>query len=526
MPSLSGFSVSASEMKADSRRSTADTGKIYEQPCRREARAYEVTLALIKSSGALRIWYGQGVPVWEEREPDSCWHPYDRQKRNVGGGWQLWVWQRVMTLTDLDAFITNLRSGRLMTDSHSFLLRLLERPIVMVPAGQTNVPLHEESAWLQEFWDVRRDLLTLHDDAWVERVNEAVEQCLGVNLGAWRDRIGNVALFAPTGVKARWNYDAVSNSAVIKTNLKAAELDGYEVELEAFDGEEVSYRRRLRLQKPSAIFRELHFFQRVRISMWREGQLLHQTRELPISSAIVVNPHMVIGQRGGTQYTYSEGPVVVGVSEEPEWLRRQRDRRVERHKKTLAESLNFKFYEPRRDAAGGVRKEAVDDLQAILNRAEQSVQIWDPYFGSDALEFAFEEPLEDLTLLEKITGLQVGVRILTSADDWTEKGGSATLKQLGKRLQRLRQDFSLHFKRVHCRAWVRANKTTFHDRFIIIDHKDVWMLGSSLNGLAKKHSTLVKLEYAEAVISAFDGIWDSDDAARVWGALIEVVDAP
>jgi hypothetical protein len=514
-------------MKDDVRRSTADMYKIYEQPCRREACAYKVTLALVKSSksGVLRIWYGQGLPVWEQQEPDSCWHPYDRQKRNVGVGWQLWVWQRVMTLADLDAFVTNLRSGRLVTDSRCFLLRLLERPIALVPAGQTNVPLHEESAWLQEFWDARRNLLTLHDDAWVKRVNEAVEQCLGVNLDAWRDRIGNVALFAPTGIKTQWNYDAVSGSAVIKTNLKAAELDGYEVELEAFDGEEISYRQRIRLQKPSAIFRELHFFQRVRISVWRKGQLLHQARELPILSTIVVSPRMVIGQHGGTQYTYSEGPVVVGASDESEWLRRQRNRRVELHKKTLAENLNFKFYEPRRDDNGNGRKEAVDNLRAILNRAEQSVQIWDPYFGSDAGKLALEEPLQDLTLLEGITSLQVGVQILTSADDWTEEDGSLTLTQLGKRLQRLRQDFAIHFKRIHCRAWVRRKKTTFHDRFIIIDHRDVWMLGSSLNGLAKKHSTLVKLEYAEAVVSAFNGIWDSDDDARVWGTLIEVVDA-
>ena len=514
-------------MKAGVRRSTANMHKIYEQPCRREACAYKVTLALVKSSksGVLRIWYGQGIPVWEQREPDSCWHPYDQQKRNVGGGWQLWVWQQVMTLADFDAFVANLRSGRLVTDSYCFLLRLLERPIVLVPAGQTSVPLHEESAWLQEFWDACRDLATLQDDAWVKRVDEAVEQCLGVNLDAWRDRIGNVALFAPTGIQTQWNYDAVSGSAVIKTNLKASGLDGYEVELEAVDGEEVSYRQRMRLQKPSAIFRELHFFQRVRISVWREGQLCHQTQELPISSTIVVNSRLVIGQHGGTQYTYSEGSVFVGASDEPEWLRRQRDRRVELHKKTLAENLNFKFYEPRRDDNGNVRKEAVENLQAIINRAEQSVQIWDPYFGSDAGKLTFEEPLEDLTILESITGLQVSVQVLTSADDWTEKAGSATLVQLGSRLLRLRQGFSIHLKRIHCRAWVRANKTTFHDRFIIIDHEDVWMLGSSLNGLAKKHSTLVRLEYAEDVISAFDSIWDGDGAARVWGTLIEVVDA-
>jgi len=82
-----------------------------------------------------------------------------------------------------------------------------------------------------EFWDDQKPALSLGNEAWRERVNAAVKGALGVDLDYWSDRIGNLVVFVPTGVKVQWDYDNVTRSAVVRTNLYPDELTDYDIQL-------------------------------------------------------------------------------------------------------------------------------------------------------------------------------------------------------------------------------------------------------------------------------------------------------
>ena len=94
-------------------------------------------------------------------------------------------------------------------------------------------------------WDQEKQVLRLGNEEWIRLVNSAVNDAIGLDLNYWRDRIGNVLVFFPTGVFTDWHYDDISQSAVIRSNVSAEEAQKYEIELECWDGEEISYWRRV-----------------------------------------------------------------------------------------------------------------------------------------------------------------------------------------------------------------------------------------------------------------------------------------
>ena len=366
-----------------------------------------------------------------------------------------------------------------------------------------------------ELWDDQKPVLNLGNEAWRECVNAAVKRALGVDLNYWSDRIGNVVVFAPTGVKVHWDYDHVTRSAVIQTNLHPDELIDYDIELLVWDGEEISYQNRFRLDRPAAVFRDVTHFREVQVTIWNRGKLIHQEGPRSIVKRISFAMNLGEGTRDGTTYTRMAALSDAGEKTEPPWVRLQRDRRVATRKQGLAERLEFKFYEPLASGPLTTRNEAVTDVQKLLSRAHRSVRIWDPYFGAN-----------DFRFIEKLASLSIDVEVLTSCGDW-KQGHSKTLSCLGKKVIELRDTFPARFADMRCKAWVppepecnrRPNGPTFHDRFIIIDNKGVWLLGSSLGGLGKKHSALVRLELAEEVISAFERIWDGKVG---WGQVVDV----
>ena len=107
-----------------------------------------------------------------------------------------------------------------------------------------------------------------------------------------------------------------------RTNLRVEELAGYDLEIEAWDGEEQSFRARQALTKPTARFEGLINFTELRTTLWRDGKLLHQSQSDSVRRAGIIEANLVVGQRNETNYTYSEGPTRVGTYEEPLWLRR------------------------------------------------------------------------------------------------------------------------------------------------------------------------------------------------------------
>ena len=482
-----------------------------------------MTLALLRHAGSreLRLWYAEGVYIQEGVDVGHTWEPL-RNLSARAGRWYVWFWRRVLSPPDLETLLDGIRSeGVLRTDCNEILLDLRERPPVFLSRHVDRPPLcphADESAWIWEFWDDQKRVLNLGDEAWQRSVNTAVKRGLGVDLNEWVDRIGNVVVFVPTGVKVHWDYDHVTRSAVIQTNLDPDELIDYDIELLVWDGEEISYQNRLRLDRPAAVFRDLTHFRRVQVTIWNRGKLIHQEGPLSILKRIMIPMSMAEGTRAGTTYTRTAGLSDVGEKTEPPWVRLQRDRRVATRKQGLAERLEFKFYEPLATHWVTTRNEAVTDVQNVLSHAQRSVRIWDPYFGANVAGEEVDEE-DDLRFIEKLADLSIDVQVLTSCGDWAGRG-SETLNRLAARISQLRKAFPERFGRMRCKAWVLRKTTAFHDRFIIVDDQRVWLLGSSLRGLGRKHSTLVKLEHSEEVISAFDRIWKG--AVGGWGQVVDV----
>ena len=484
---------------------------------------FELTLALVrhKKRESLHPWFVLGLPTETAAKEQAGWLPVKDAETARHQGWHVWLWRKHVDLPGLEAFLADLRQGYLKTERHCFELELQERSAVLLPAGHSLAPRQDESAWVHEFWNQSHEVTTLGDAAWRAFVNGEVRKRLGINLEMYSDRVGNVTLFLPSGVKTRWRLDDLGRTLVFQTNLRPDALADLEVEVETWSGEELSDLRRQVLKHPSALFKAMAPFDKVRATLWHKGRLLHQTQSQSFIGAIAIEPSLVIGQRDGVTYTHSEGPTLIGDRSEAPWLRRQRDRRVETRKTDLARNLQVKFYDPNaQPSPDEARHEALKDLHNLVNRASTNLRLWDPYFGRAADGLDVSDRFEDLTLIEQLKRLNVDVQLLTSADDWTESGGSVLLDALKRHLEHRRTSFPARFGNVRCKAWVRRKDTAFHDRFVIVDRRDVFLLGSSTGGLGKKHSTLLKVEQAEAVISAFDHVWDGQDLS--WGKLIEV----
>ena len=421
-------------------------------------RFMQVTLILLRDSekDETRLWYAEGMPVAAESGADKSWQPLKQLTRKAGR-WQVWFWTRTLSLSELDDWLSSLAADRaLKTDTLAIPVALRERSLVFLAEGEYESPLCPvagESAWLSEMWDQEKQVLRLGNEEWIRLVNSAVNDAIGLDLNYWRDRIGNVLVFFPTGVFTDWHYDDISQSAVIRSNVSAEEAQKYEIELECWDGEEISYWRRVSTSGALVVFDGLPLPDRALVRVLRNGALVHEQGLSGIIKSIIVRIHGLAGLRGGKAYTRRLSDTRVGERSDPTWDRLQRDRRVWNRRRALAEGREFKFYRP--DVAGDSsksRQEAVNDLRALLGRALGGVAIWDAYFAKGDTDF-----------LESVTNLDVRIRVLTSAEDWSESGGSEKLRGLGERIEEMRKAFPARFKGVTCRAWVRGGDTTFHD---------------------------------------------------------------
>ena len=56
-----------------------------------------------------------------------------------------------------------------------------------------------------------------------------------------------------------------------------------------------------------------------------------------------------------------------------------------------------------------------------------------------------------------------------------------------------------------------VGKAVFHDRFIIIDDKEVWFSGNSLNSLGKKAGAIIQLPDPVEILNKLDKIRQTAD---------------
>jgi hypothetical protein len=137
--------------------------------------------------------------------------------------------------------------------------------------------------------------------------------------------------------------------------------------------------------------------------------------------------------------------------------------------------------------AAGNPFDAIAAIGRVLSSASTDVLLVDPYADANALtEFAV------------LARSGTSIRIL--ADAAHEQPG---LKPASRRwVTQYGSDRPLEVR--------MAPKRSLHDRLIVIDRKEVWALGQSLNALAKRaHTSLLKVDFETAALkmSAYETIW-------------------
>ena len=123
------------------------------------------------------------------------------------------------------------------------------------------------------------------------------------------------------------------------------------------------------------------------------------------------------------------------------------------------------------------------DLKQIIGNAERSVFVVDAYFSADAFSgyFADIDP-------------NVPVRILA-----------------GKYSDGLQTAIRLHESQFHSSFELKRSKE-MHDRVVIIDDKNPWIIGASIKDAGKKPTYILPVPpyLAEKKIQAYQDIWDSE----------------
>lgn len=473
-------------------------------PRRTPLEHYAVTLVLLlldEDRGTkprrAHLWYAEGEPEMPPTAPTSEWEGI-REWAVQGDGYAIWFWRRVFDTAGLQMFLQALRAGRLNASSLEVKFHLAERPPIFVATEETSKPLvprREQSTWLSEFWDIDKPVLRLNSEAkrrqMVTHINGAVQARLGLDLNHWSDRIGNVLLFVPTGVRVSWNYDRYTGSAVLRTDLLQAEVSDYALELQAWEDDNLTYRQRAPLTAPVTAFPNLLNFSHVQMTLWRGNELMYDTSRLLI--------FRLLGE-----------PLAFGGERPSPWRALERRRRNSNAREHLKTTLDFKFYERNETQTSThppvlhSRHEALRDLAQLMTRYSGTIRLWDPYFSANHVDE-----------LKNYLPSGRAVQIITSTTDFYDPlAVSPHLHELGIKLKESGGDIS-------CKAWVKGGKdTTFHDRFLLIGEGNVWMLGSSFSGLGFKHSTLIRVAYPDQVISAFEALWNEEP--QIWGHVIRV----
>lgn len=143
---------------------------------------------------------------------------------------------------------------------------------------------------------------------------------------------------------------------------------------------------------------------------------------------------------------------------------------------------------------------AIEALKRILDKARVSIKILDPYFGNDD---------SDWDIFEEVA-TNIEIKILTSLE-FRRKSPINFQSSLGALKSEIRKSAVMSIFSEIKIGGSKRNKCPFHDRYFIVDDKDVWSIGTSINGLGKRDSSIIKLDQnnCEEIIARFNYYWNS-----------------
>lgn len=187
----------------------------------------------------------------------------------------------------------------------------------------------------------------------------------------------------------------------------------------------------------------------------------------------------VIGDRKGDDFSSP----MYKISEEELWRRSERN-------------LEFIYLDGAKEenAKNENISKARRFVAKILGTAHKEIFICDPYFDMIAFD----------RYIYGIQRLNVNVFIIASKE---MKKSEATLLQ--ETIDRYLS--SMQMSTVQCKV-TKGAEPLFHDRYIIADDT-IWLLGTSLNNIGERATTIVKvpLEYRKNLIKEIKDVWYSND---------------
>jgi hypothetical protein len=139
----------------------------------------------------------------------------------------------------------------------------------------------------------------------------------------------------------------------------------------------------------------------------------------------------------------------------------------------------------------GERGKAIMIIYDIMEKSQKSLVVIDPYL--------------DQSLYKSITSLDKNIifQLLTN-----EKNLKPIFLETAKQLK----DENWHI--------IVKSTTKFHDRYIIIDNKEVWQLGASIKDAGNKDFTINKIvddELLEEIIESYKNAWQ--DSVTLWSGI-------
>ncbi len=147
------------------------------------------------------------------------------------------------------------------------------------------------------------------------------------------------------------------------------------------------------------------------------------------------------------------------------------------------------------------RDDAERFLERLFRKAQKSVRVWDPYLSPATFQLlrsgltAGKKPLVEILTSCPAKGTYSGI---------TENEIRMDVSQVRKKARKVSIKYYSRMIDTKC-------EPAFHDRHVIIDLREVWTIGSSLNSIGGKKETAIQLGEQNALIvnAAFEGLWAS-----------------
>lgn len=408
---------------------------------------------------------------------------------------------------------------------------LEEVPPVFVPIDSTvESPLNKvlknnfnNGSYILEFFDIEKPLLKILNHEKLNILYDAIHEVIPIDLQTISDRLGNfVFQFPSLNINMDFRTYNEENSIYYRIQLdqRLLNLENYHLMVELISDKTIVgfattkilanyFEKELEVGDATKLCRTTLYDAKNQIVLARQestfmrslnlnGRLNSGYREIyngTQKDRVELFSRFNMGKIGSKNVLYRE-----------EWInKRKYNLRVQ----DVIKKQEFRRYgfETSLD-----HDNAIKDIIGLMQKVEVGmVYLWDPYLSAEDLlktwyyTDTFYIPFHVITSSEAAKAAKDNVR------DWINQQRECltnSSNQIGINLE-VRCQFENHgFK--------------FHDRFLMIVSKNespkVWSLGTSINGLGKKHHIIQRVSHPQMVVDAFEDLWDklSAEECLVW----------